>query len=49
METMKRKADEVEDYLRTSDRKRMRIGGVQCEINHAKHVPEREDHKRTHG
>lgn len=48
METMKRKADEVEDYLRTSDRKKMKIGGVQCEIKSSKHVPWNEKTIREH-
>ena len=48
MEVLKRKADEVEDYLRTSDRKRMRIGGVQCEIKSSKHVPWNEKTIREH-
>lgn len=48
METMKRKADEVEDYLRTSDQKRMRIGGVHCEIKSSKHVPWNEKTIREH-
>lgn len=48
METMKRKADEVEDYLRTSNLKRMRIGGVQCEIKSSKHVPWNEKTIREH-
>lgn len=48
METLKRKADEVEDYLRTSDRKKMKIGGVQCEIKASKHVPWNEKTIREH-
>jgi len=48
METLKRKADEVEDYLRTSDRKKMKIGGVQCEIKSSKHVPWNEKAIREH-
>jgi len=48
METLKRKADEVEDYLRTSDRKKMKIGGVQCEIKSSKHVPWNEKTIREH-
>ena len=48
METLKGKADEVEDYLRTSDRKRMKIGGVQCEIKSSKHVPWNEKTIREH-
>lgn len=48
MEKIKRKADEVEDYLRTSDRKRMRIGEVQCEIKSSKHVPWNEKTIREH-
>ena len=48
MESMKRKADEVEDFLRTTDRKKMRIGGVQCEIKSSKHVPWNEKSIREH-
>ena len=48
MEILKRKADEVEDYLRTSDRKRLRIGEVQCEIKSSKHVPWNEKTIREH-
>jgi molecular chaperone GrpE (heat shock protein) len=48
MEVLKRKADEVEDYLRTSDRKRLRIGEVQCEIKSSKHVPWNEKTIREH-
>ena len=48
MEILKRKADEVEDYLRTSDRKRLRIGEVQCEIKTSKHVPWNEKTIREH-
>ena len=48
METLKRKADEVEDYLRTSDRKKMKIGGIQCEIKSSKHVPWNEKTIREH-
>ena len=48
METLKRTADEVEDYLRTSDRKKMKIGGVQCEIKSSKHVPWNEKTIREH-
>lgn len=48
METLKRKADEVEDYLRTSDRKKMKIGGVLCEIKSSKHVPWNEKTIREH-
>lgn len=48
METLKRKADEVEDYLRTTDRKRMKIGEVHCEIRTSKHVPWNEKTIREH-
>ena len=48
MEVLKRKADEVEDYLRTSDRKRMKIGEVQCEIKTSKYVPWNEKTIREH-
>ena len=48
MEIMKRKADEVEDYLRTTDRKKMKIGEVQCEIKASKHVPWNEKTIREH-
>lgn len=48
MEVLKRKADEVEDYLRTSDRKRLRIGEIQCEIKSSKHVPWNEKTIREH-
>jgi len=48
METLKRTADEVEDFLRTSDRKKMKIGGVQCEIKSSKHVPWNEKTIREH-
>ena len=44
MEVLKRKADEVEDYLRT----RLRIGEVQCEIKSSKHVPWNEKTIREH-
>ena len=48
METLKRTADEVEDYLRTSNQKKMKIGGVQCEIKSSKHVPWNEKTIREH-
>jgi len=48
MRTIKRKADEVEDYLRTSEQKRMKIGEVQCEIRSTKHVPWNEKTIREH-
>lgn len=48
VEVLKRKADEVEDYLRTSDRKRMKIGEVQCEIKSSKYVPWNEKTIREH-
>ena len=48
MEVLKRKADEVEDYLRTSERKKMKIGEVQCEIKSSKHVPWNEKTIREH-
>lgn len=48
MEILKRKADEVEDFLRTTDRKKMKIGGVQCEIKASKHVPWNEKTIREH-
>lgn len=48
VEVLKRKADEVEDYLRTSERKRMKIGEVQCEIKSSKHVPWNEKTIREH-
>ena len=48
VEVLKRKADEVEDYLRTNDRKRMKIGEVQCEIKSSKYVPWNEKTIREH-
>ena len=48
IETMKRKADEVEDYLRTNDCKKMKIGRVQCEIKSSKYVPWNEKTIREH-
>ena len=48
LETMKRKADEVEDYLRTNDRKKLKIGEVKCEIKSSKHVPWNEKTIREH-
>jgi len=39
LDTLKRSADEVEDYLLTSDRKRMRIGGVVCEMKSSQYTP----------
>ena len=48
VEVLKRKTDEVEDYLRTSERKRMKIGEVQCEIKSSKHVPWNEKTIREH-
>ena len=47
-EVLKRKADEVEDYLRTSERKKMKIGEVQCEIKSSKYVPWNEKTIREH-
>ena len=48
METIKRKADEVEDYLRTSDQKKRKIGGILCEIKSSKYVPWNEKTIREH-
>lgn len=48
VEVLKRKADEVEDYLRTSERKKMKIGEVQCEIKSSKYVPWNEKTIREH-
>lgn len=48
MNTIKRKADEVEDFLRTSDQKKMKIGEVQCEIRSSKFVPWNEKTIREH-
>ena len=39
LNTLKRSADEVEDYLLTTDTKRMRIGGVICEIKESQYTP----------
>lgn len=39
LDTLKRSADEVEDYLLTSERKRMRIDGVMCEIKTSQYTP----------
>jgi hypothetical protein len=37
--TMKRKADEMEDYLKTSDSKRLILDGMICEIKSSKSTP----------
>ena len=39
METVKRGRDEVEDYLLTSNKKKMRIDGVVCEIKSSNYTP----------
>lgn len=37
--TMKRKADEMEDYLKNSDSKRLILDGMICEIKSSKSTP----------
>ena len=39
LDTLKRGADEVEDYMLTSDRKRLRIDDVMCEIKSSQYTP----------
>ena len=36
---LKRKKDEVEDYLLTTDTKKIRIGNVECEIKTSDYTP----------
>ena len=48
LETMKRKADEVEDYLRTTDQKKLKLDGVMCEIKSSKYTPWNEKTIREH-
>lgn len=46
--TMKRKADEMEDYLKTSDSKRLILDGMICEIKSSKSTPWNEKALREH-
>ena len=46
--SMKRKADEMEDYLRTSDSKRLILDGMICEIKSSKSIPWNEKSLREH-
>ena len=45
---MKRKADEMEDYLRTSDSKRLILDGMICEIKSSKSISWNEKSLREH-
>lgn len=45
---MKRKADEMEDFLRTSDSKRLILDGMICEIKSSKSIPWNEKSLREH-
>lgn len=46
--SMKRKADEMEDYLRTSNSKRLILDGMICEIKSSKSIPWNEKSLREH-
>lgn len=39
LNTLKRKADEVEDYMKTSDSKRLILDGMVCEMKSSKSTP----------
>lgn len=48
LNTLKRKADEMEDYMKTSNSKKMIMDGMVCEIKSSKSIPWNEKALREH-